>query len=161
MLATRIVHFTPTEMVYECQTTRECECGVVSSHLYKARNNMLAALRLVLSSPYNEKSMRQMWRELVRSYSVRKLTVIEDKVPALSGIAELFGEGYIAGLCKRALPYDLLWRCDQSGELGVKKEREPSWSWISINGAIKWPVSQEAEGDNELGYITSTTYFEG
>jgi hypothetical protein len=36
--------------------------------------------------------MRQMWREIVNSYSVRKLTQIEDKLPALSGIATLLEE---------------------------------------------------------------------
>jgi hypothetical protein len=37
----------------------------------------------------------------------------------------------------------------------------PSWSWISVDGAIKWPVSHESETDHSLQYITSTTYFEG
>ena len=96
---------------------------------------------------------------------MRRLTQIDDKLPALSGIAELFkeksGDVYAAGLWKRSLPFDLLWRCDQSGDLKKEKRRMPSWSWISVDGAIKWPVSQEPELENSLEYITSTTYFEG
>lgn len=165
MLATRLVHFTPTEMVWECQNTRKCECRVVESHLYAELNNMLAALRTFLSKPFDEMAKRQMWRELVRSYSVRKLTHIDDKLPALSGIAELFkeksGDQYAAGLWRNSLPFDLLWRCDQSGNLKDRKTRSPSWSWISVDGAIKWPVSQQPYSHTSLDYISSTTYFEG
>ncbi|TVY80462.1 hypothetical protein LSUE1_G005342 [Lachnellula suecica] len=165
MLATRVVHFTPTELVWECQKCRKCECEVIQSNLYTSMNNMLAALRVCLNSPWDEVSMRQMWRELVRSYSVRRLTQIDDKLPAISGIAELFkeksGDMYAAGLWKRSLPFDLLWRCDQTGDLKIAKTRSPSWSWISVDGAIKWPVSQQPGNDTSLKYISSTTYFEG
>jgi hypothetical protein len=164
MLATRIVHFTPSELVWECQRTRKCECRVVESNLYPARNNMGSALRICLEQPNNERSMRQMWREIVNSYSVRKLTQIEDKLPALSGIAALLkersGDTYAAGLWRRALPFDLLWRCDQSGDLQFQKMRSPSWSWISVDGAVKWPGSQNPNEEQPLKYISSTTYFE-
>jgi hypothetical protein len=165
MLATRLVHFTPTEMVWECQSTRKCECHVVESNLYAELNNMFAALRTFLSKPFDEVAKRQMWRELVRSYSVRRLTQIDDKLPALSGIAELFkkksGDHYAAGLWRNSLPFDLLWRCDQSGDLKDRKTRSPSWSWISVDGAIKWPVSQQPVPNTSLEYISSVTYFEG
>jgi hypothetical protein len=108
--------------------------------------------------------MRQMWREIVNSYSVRKLTLIEDKLPALSGIASLLkeksGDAYTAGLWRSSLPFDLLWRCDQSGDLQRRKTRSPSWSWISVDGAVKWPASQHPNEEQPLRYISSTTYFE-
>lgn len=164
MLATRIVHFTPSELVWECQKTRKCECHVMESNLYPVMNNMGSALRICLQQPNDERSMRQMWREIVNSYSVRKLTKIEDKLPALSGIAALLrersGDTYAAGLWRRSLPFDLLWRCDQSGDLQSKKMRSPSWSWISVDGAVKWPVSQHLNEEQPLKYISSTTYFE-
>jgi len=164
MLATRIVHFTPSELVWECQKTRKCECRVVESNLYPAMNNLGSALRICLQQPNDERSMRQMWREIVNSYSVRKLTQIEDKLPALGGIAGLLkersGDIYAAGLWERSLPFDLLWRCDQSAVLQSKKMRSPSWSWISVDGAVKWPVSQHSNEEQPLKYISSTTYFE-
>lgn len=47
--------------------------------------------------------------------------MIEDKLPALSGIASLLkpkiGGSYAAGLWENAMHFDLLWRCDQSGIL--------------------------------------------
>ncbi|PMD52806.1 HET-domain-containing protein [Hyaloscypha bicolor E] len=164
MLATRIVHFTPTELVWECQRSRKCECHVMESKLYPAMNNLGSALRICLKQANDDRSMRQMWREIVNSYSVRKLTQTDDKLPALSGIAGLLkdcsGDTYYAGLWRRSLPFDLLWRCDQSGQLQVSKRRSPSWSWISVDCAVKWPVCQNPNEDQPLKYIRSTTYFE-
>ncbi len=164
MLATRIVHFTPTELVWECQRHRRCECGVMESKLYPVMNNLGSALRMCLKQTNDDRSMRQMWREIVNSYSVRKLTQINDKLPALSGIAGLLkdssGDTYCAGLWRKALPFDLLWRCDQSGDLQSRKTRAPSWSWVSVDGAVKWPVCQNPDEEQPLRYIKSTTYFE-
>jgi hypothetical protein len=164
MLATRIVHFTPTELVWECQRYRRCECGVMESNLYPVMNNLGSALRLCLKQTNDERSVRQMWREIVNSYSVRKLTRIDDKLPALSGIAGLLrdssGDTYCAGLWRKSLPFDLLWRCDQSGDLQTRKTRVPSWSWISVDGAVKWPICQNPDEEQPLKYIRSTTYFE-
>lgn len=164
MLATRIVHFTPTELVWECQKCRKCECGIVQSHLYPAKNNISSAFRICLGDDVGERGLRQMWREIVRSYSVRKLTNMDDKLAALSGIAALMkkktGDMYAAGLWKASLPFDLLWRCDQTGDLKTEKARLPSWSWISVDGAVKWPVSLEPNQEQPLQYLNSTTYFE-
>jgi hypothetical protein len=136
----------------------------MESKLYPVMNNLGSALRMCLKQTNDERSMRQMWREIVNSYSVRKLTRIEDKLPALSGIAGLLkecsGDTYCAGLWERSLPFDLLWRCDQSGDLRVRKTRSPSWSWISVDGAVKWPVCQNPNEPQPLKYIKSTTYFE-
>jgi len=164
MLATRIVHFTPTELVWECQNCRKCECGIVQSHLYPAKNNISSAFRICLKQDVGQRGVRQMWREIVRSYSVRKLTNMSDKLAALSGIAALMksktGDVYAAGLWKDSLPFDLLWRCDQTSDLRMKKERHPTWSWISVDGAVKWPVSQEPDQAQPLDYVTSSTFFE-
>ncbi len=172
LLATRIVHFTPAELVWECQKTRMCECCIVQSNLFPAKNNMASALRICLDEDVGQRGVRQMWREIVRSYSVRKLTKLSDKLPAISGVAALFskktGDMYAAGLWKDSLPFDLLWRCDQSGNLQARKERGPSWSWISVDGAVKWPVSREPDAKDPpellvkqpLEYLKSSTYFE-
>lgn len=163
LLAARTVHFTPTELVWECLTTRMCECGIMDNNLNGPTNNMFAAFRLFLSLPLSDRSTRQMWREIVWSYSVRRLTKIEDKLPALSGIAsrvqQKTGDIYVAGLWKRSLPFDLLWRRDQSGALRAAK-REPTWSWTSVDGAVTWPVSTEIQPEQPLKFITSTTFFE-
>jgi hypothetical protein len=80
--------------------SRKCKCQVVESNIYPAMNNLGSALRGCLGGPNNERSMRQMWREIVNSYSVRKLGRIEDKLPALSGIAGLLAEVWRYARCR-------------------------------------------------------------
>jgi len=58
------------------------------------------------------------------------------------------------------MPFDLLWRYDQSAALKDTKARSPSWSWISVDGAIKWPLSRHLDEQPLKPYIISTTYFE-
>jgi hypothetical protein len=168
LLATRVLHFTPSELVWECQGARWCECGAIKrdSTKYPSRNNFSAAFNECLKAkPKPTPAMiRQIWREIVKSYSRRRLTVGEDKLPALSGVARLLGKAtgdqYVAGLWRRALPFDLLWRCDQSMPLGSTKCRKPSWSWTSVDSGINWPVCREPESSQMLPYISSETNFE-
>ncbi len=165
LLATRVVHFTPSELVWECQEARWCECGAVESAYYSSKNNMLAAFQeCLLSDEKSEAMVRRMWREIVKSYSRRRLTRGEDKLPALSGVARLLanatGDDYVAGLWRSALPFDLLWRCDPSSPLRREKVRKPSWSWTSVDSGISWPLSPKQESTQPLQYISSETYFE-
>jgi hypothetical protein len=139
--------------------TRKCECRVVESNLYPAMNSMSSALRLCLTEQMDERGMRQMWREIVRSYSVRTLTNIKDKLPTLAGIAALLkdksGDVYAAGLWRRSLPFDLLWRCDQSGALKSGKERAPSRSWISVDGRLNGQSRRSRMRSNFLSNFSS------
>jgi hypothetical protein len=100
-----------------------------------------------------------MWREIVRSYSVRTLTNIKDKLPTLAGIAALLkdksGDVYAAGLWRRSLPFDLLWRCDQSGALKSGKERAPSRSWISVDGRLNGQSRRSRMRSNFLSNFSS------
>lgn len=117
LLATRAVHFTPSELVWQCQEARWCECGAVESAYYTSENNMLAAFQeCLLSNERTEATVRRMWREIVKSYWRRRLTRGDDKLPALSGVARLLanatGDEYVAGLWKSMMPFDLLWRRD-------------------------------------------------
>jgi hypothetical protein len=59
------------------------------------------------------------WRRfhsMVEVYSKRKLTKEDDKLPAISALAETFAShiqsDYLAGLWKRYLVYDLMWWVD-------------------------------------------------
>ena len=115
----------------------------MESKLYPVMNNLGSALRMCLKQTNDARSMRQMWREIVNSYSVRKLTRINDKLPALSGIAGLLkdssGDTYCAGLWRKSLPFDLLWRCDQSGDLCRWSSK--THTDLSILGAESAPFS--------------------
>lgn len=78
--------------------------------------------------------------ELVKAYTSRALTVPSDRVLAISGIAERYGtpfpSGYLAGLWQFSLLSQLLWSADKPLQRRPEKYQAPSWSWMSINGAI-------------------------
>lgn len=83
------------------------------------------------------------WRTLCTHYSYRELTYAEDKLPAISGMANKIGKKvssqYLAGLWKDNLMHDLFWETADSGTK-PPEYRAPSWSWASLDGKIRWPL---------------------
>ena len=86
------------------------------------------------------------WPSIVNEFTRRKVTHESDRLPALSGLAKEIqletGDEYLAGLWKRDLRYDLLWKVevlfsDEDTEWKrPDKYRAPSWSWASIEGPV-------------------------
>ncbi|KAI8934174.1 hypothetical protein NX059_008924 [Plenodomus lindquistii] len=120
VLSTRIVHYTETELLFECKT----------SHRFW-----------------------QAWQRVVEQYSTRDLTVANDKLPALSGIASKIKNAthsdYLAGLWKGNLAQDMLWHTSKSGTNGFALDtwRAPSWSWASLDAAVAYTTFDDAEID--------------
>ncbi|KAH8890115.1 HET-domain-containing protein [Thozetella sp. PMI_491] len=85
----------------------------------------------------------QQWHGIVEQYSKLDLTKQTDRLPALSGLASRMSRflgAYHAGLWESSLFYDLAWRVDKlCDSLYCSKEyRGPSWSWASVNTAIRY-----------------------
>lgn len=86
----------------------------------------------------------------MEDYSKRSLTVADDKLPALSGMASKHAlargwgsEDYLAGLWRKTLLTDLLWRTvPLVGQHPRRTDvwRVPSWSSASIDGAIDYDI---------------------
>jgi hypothetical protein len=100
------------------------------------------------------------WRNIVREYTQRGLSFPNDKLPAISGVAEIHKESrerdrrvpveYLAGLWRDSLPDQLLWHREvergsptqyrsprQSSKLRPPSSyRAPSWSWATLDGPI-------------------------
>jgi len=93
--------------------------------------------------------MYQYWSCLVLQYGHRSVTFDKDRLPAIAGLARMFGEAlqdqYLAGLWKGDLHHGLTW--ESRGQLlsrGIEahirhiKERNyvaPSWSWAACPSA--------------------------
>ncbi|KAF2439182.1 hypothetical protein P171DRAFT_476965 [Karstenula rhodostoma CBS 690.94] len=142
-LATRMVHFTKSQVVWECRTTAATET-------YPVR--VPDALW-----PFHDRRNR-FWREdfieddgawsvLVGNYSKCSLTFGKDKLVALSGlVSALEATGlargrYWAGMWEADLPYNLLWTrgaIDPSNWCPARPStyRAPSWSWASLDYPI-------------------------
>ena len=82
----------------------------------------------------------RIWAKLVRQYTQCKLTKPNDKLVALSGLAQRIKEEtgftYHAGLWEQTILYDLCWFRSRSPEPRPPEYRAPSWSWASTEGVI-------------------------
>jgi len=160
-LATRLLHFMSTEMIWECKTKIRCECEYFElvEGLVEAFNTAMAKPgfhQCLLQSSARAKVSR--WWRMVEEYSLRGLTKETDRLPAISGLARRMedpGLGkYLSGIWRENLPWGLLWQCDRIGmnsgmstPPGTTKKRgsrskisvAPTWSWASITGPIRRP----------------------
>jgi len=90
----------------------------------------------------DQAAFRQSWLAVLFTYTLRSISVPSDKLVALAGIAEQFhslsNDQYLAGLWRKTLILDLLWKKSEAGELSPRPEkyRAPSWSWASTDGLI-------------------------
>ncbi|CAJ2503527.1 Uu.00g109210.m01.CDS01 [Anthostomella pinea] len=136
ILASRIVHFTATELVWECNTHCRCECSELEG---KAPQNKFGAGQSLKSFFARELAGHGAWETVVEHYSVRQLTVATDLLPALSGLARRLASPelgtYLAGVWSSQLPDALLWYTFGDERSGAY--RAPSWSWAARKGEVR------------------------
>ena len=81
-----------------------------------------------------------LWYNVVEEYSKCDLTNEEDKLIALSGVAQrvqkLTGWRYLAGLWDETLFSDLLWNLDGDAKGRKRSYVAPTWSWAAVDGQI-------------------------
>jgi hypothetical protein len=130
---------------------------------------------LELKPGYN---IHKSWYDIVNDYSLTQLTVQEDKLPALSGMASRFHaitkDDYLAGHWRIGLERSLFW--EGTGQVfRVKPYRAPTWSWASTDGYVSTffqddvspeqglsgcveilNASVQVEGRNPFGRISSS-----
>ncbi|KAI1407441.1 heterokaryon incompatibility protein-domain-containing protein [Hypoxylon sp. FL1857] len=137
MISPRVLYFTESEIIFQCFSRVECECGAVESEgtrsaaFGKAKYfNSLFDIEEThdqcISPPAEEhgtdsKEQRdrivRTWREdVLRGFSGLMLSRPSDRLPAIGAMAEQFqqfrpGETYLAGLWSGSLIEDLLWKC--------------------------------------------------
>ncbi|KAI8714856.1 HET domain-containing protein [Fusarium sp. LHS14.1] len=158
MLAKRTIYFTAHELVWECGTCIECECGELQDR--KTRYMELEAGESVKTkyrhcvNQGSESDRIKLWCYIVAQYSARAITYHTDRLPALSSIAKEIGSGegallgqYVCGMWEKTLPLYLLWRStsklipqsacgDDPTHTRSSDKRIPSWSWLSIEGVV-------------------------
>ena len=82
----------------------------------------------------------RIWANLVRQYTRCKLTEPNDKLVAISGLAQRIKEEtgfrYHAGLWEQTILYDLCWFRSRRPKSRLPEYRAPSWSWASAEGVI-------------------------
>jgi hypothetical protein len=164
LLASRVLHFGPQELSWECLEESACQCaGTYSSSTSNgAGDTILTMSAQVVLKPkaiYNpdywkhqaETKLIKVWHMLVEDYTKLHLTFESDIFPAMSGIAKNFQQyansGYVAGMWSKSLLCDLAWHKEtisssvtESAEWHQRPKawRAPTWSWASVLGPIQF-----------------------
>lgn len=161
LLARRIIHFLPNEILFECQAELECQCGTAGQgHI--ANNDTgdgqgsRCLAKLQAAQKIEGLNFGWSWMALLWEYSKMKLTRGEDSLPALSGLAACMGHlkpgKYIAGLWEHDIAIQLGWRIkprfdERRWEYRIFDVQNfgPTFSWSSH----AYPMLPGARSDTE------------
>jgi len=156
VLAPRTLHFSRSEVTWECRSLCTCECSANSN-----RPRMVASLLKQCLANWGMKVDERWRKEIVQEYSCLDLTVQTDRLLALSGLAGRLSrlrpdDTYAVGLWESSLPRDLLWYTRPSRH----SERlmpycAPTWSWVSVTGSTAYTWDNEIDGISPTLQIVS------
>ncbi|KAF2690681.1 HET-domain-containing protein [Lentithecium fluviatile CBS 122367] len=160
VLSTRILHYTATELLFECKTSCRCEC--------KPSRKILPTTPALIPKAIAKQSKRRdtiwdAWHRIVEQYSKRDLTVPNDKLPAISGIAHKIKEAtessYFAGVWEHNIASDLLWSTcltamPDAHYFSPETYRAPSFSWASLDTPVSFYSPDEDERETFNSSIT-------
>lgn len=111
VLGNRILLYHKEELSWECNESSRCECGV-RDHI--GDQNHKYNFKEILNAEVEDSiKLYRQWRlKIVSSYAYHNLTRSLDRLPALSGVAEVFKakleDDYLAGLWQKDLLNGLL-----------------------------------------------------
>jgi hypothetical protein len=158
VLCSRILHFTSTELVFECKRSFSCECKPTLKN-WPTTPGLLSRHQGQKLSKRSKEEIFRIWHRLVAQYSLRGLTCSFDKLPAISGIArkiqDLIGSAYIAGIWRDNLVEDLLWSSApylRNPHLAnpVLQYRSPSFSWSSVDTQVRYEEPNQDDDPMEV-----------
>jgi hypothetical protein len=120
-------------------------------------------LSMPLSSSQDSKTMLKAWFKAVEMFSKRALTAANDKFPAVSAIAAEVQHRtnwtYAAGLWQEAMLHCLGWsraRDTDPSARHIAQWRAPSWSWASLDEAVKYVKTLAMESSLPTEVIDSS-----
>ncbi|KAF2763329.1 HET-domain-containing protein [Pseudovirgaria hyperparasitica] len=143
ILASKIVHFTRTEIYWECSSTVACECMIMDHS--QAESECIRRERIFrphstkeeyLEGPFSHsipESSSLLWLELLSKYFSRHTTYESDRLPAIAGLASYLkshgASEYIGGLWKKDLARSLLWTAIPTVRRDPRRVNgSPTWS---------------------------------
>lgn len=134
-LSPRTLHYSLSEMAFECRNTIQCECSVRTRHVEKSR--------LFKNQGIAESSTGRIdWLTILDSFTERNLTFDTDRLPALAGVATAMqpytADDYICGLWRQEFRTGLLWEVSHRQSPPTRRHQQyyaPSWSWASVIGS--------------------------
>lgn len=154
-ISQRIIHYTETQVLWECRTIRASEGlsnGVTPYDKWPGDYEWPARM---LDHDLDSEDINYAWRQAVQDYSSRHLTKATDKLPALAGLAAAVRRykpatcHYLAGLWEDDFLSDLAWAShpvsDQANER-CSSYIAPTWSWASVTGPVTYSSLRQEWG---------------
>ncbi|KAL2019566.1 hypothetical protein VTK56DRAFT_9533 [Thermocarpiscus australiensis] len=160
LLSPRTLHYTSSEMAFECRESIRCECSP----------GLTTQKELLFKNQGGTHSSENTfdWMSVVESFTRRNLTFDTDRLPALAGVAaamQLQTAGdYVCGLWKHEFRTNLLWQVSSSSSSRDERTYRharfyaPSWSWASVNGPVLYHFGLRngwAEDEGEWAEVLS------
>ncbi|KAF5869349.1 putative tol protein [Botrytis fragariae] len=134
ILASRTLHFTKSQIFWECRTKQACETfpdtlpeAVCNDYLYLPRQEL------------------QSWSNIIRVYTNCSLTNESDRLIAIGGVARQLqnrtGDKYFAGLWQSRIKEQMCWYMDKNLAEPSRERtcQAPSWSWVAAKGRVHMP----------------------
>ena len=165
VLCTRLLFFGTDEIAWKCheQFVRELGDGRGWSPWFSYNVQAPAPLNFSTPTKKNSQNPLLLWNQIIANFSGRDLSVPEDRLPSISGIArrfhgQLHGE-YCAGLWLDQSLSQLLWLSDAATGASFRafrrnrpssrppSYRAPSWSWASLDGSVSYHIANFQETD--------------
>ncbi|KAK3389774.1 heterokaryon incompatibility protein-domain-containing protein [Podospora didyma] len=136
LLSRRMVHFTRAELVWECRSKVDCECGKLNS---PGSLSSGPSSKGEWSTSQEHVKLFLLWHKTVSLYAKLRISFPSDRLPAISGLAKKLqsrGAGrYVAGIWEENVFADLLWTMVLPGTR-ARQWQAPSWSWACFEGPI-------------------------
>lgn len=149
LLSSRILHFGPAELLWECSERFYCECRPDGKDLTRVSYPKIQYFNAL--KPNSDVPRPAMWRSIVTSYSALAITHRHDVLPALRGVAtQLFGyhphHKIMSGLWEGSMLLDLMWEgYSESENIRIRQPGIPSWSWANMQSRISYSVQRPSE----------------
>jgi hypothetical protein len=147
ILPIRTLHFTKTEMFWECKQVTACETFA---------NGIPGQVTKFSDSYFDKRSLvSDMWSWIIQSYSRCRLTYPTDKLVAIAGLARQAHleqqDQYVAGMWKKDLVYRLCWWVPEHRiSPPITTYIAPSWSWASVDQPVAiYPVVSDLSNNIE------------
>jgi hypothetical protein len=148
MLAQRNIYFGDSQVHWDCIQGSACEVAPTITSTKEpislfgftmGKKNSIGILQGCVDE-LKKSEVQAAWQHLISVYNQLSLTVVTDKLIALSAITNLFekrfGLTYLNGLWKEHLPGGLLWHINYPAPKHSVTEL-PSWSWAAMHSDMK------------------------
>lgn len=160
ILSPRILHFTRTQVYWECWSRVEYET------LEYDRGNYHKSSFPVSLSPRGIQDTSiwgwhlKEWLGIVEKYTSCQLTFASDKLVAIGGLVERIRsdatDQFFGGVFLSDLHYQLLWGLmDNSCSSFLPGTLVPTWSWASRDGAVRFAESEVLEPEHTTRLVES------